>query len=79
MGMDLLDATGARAVAARVVDDGDLIIGGGVTSGLDVALHLVERFIGPQIAHAVEGPFEFERRGVIWREDSCPSPEPGSC
>jgi transcriptional regulator GlxA family with amidase domain len=73
LGMDLLDATGTRAVAARVVDDGDLITGGGVTSGLDVALHLVERFIGPQIAHAVEELFEFERRGVVWRE-SGPTP-----
>jgi len=73
LGMDLLDATGTRAVAARVVDDGDLITGGGVTSGLDVALHLVERFIGPQIAHAVEELFDFERRGVVWRE-SGPTP-----
>jgi len=67
LGMDLLDATGTTAVAARVVDDGDLITSGGVTSGLDVALHLVERFVGPQIAHAVESLFEFERRGVVWR------------
>ena len=67
LGMDLLDATGVRAVRARVVDDGDLVTGGGVTSGLDVALHLVERFIGPQVAHAVEELFEHERRGVVWR------------
>ena len=67
LGMDLLDATGTTAIDARVVDDGDLITGGGVTSGLDVALHLVERFVGPRIAHAVESLFEFERRGVVWR------------
>jgi transcriptional regulator GlxA family with amidase domain len=73
LGMDLLDATGVRAVPARVVDDGDLVTGGGVTSGLDVALHLVERFIGPQVAHAVEELFEHERRGVVWRPTG---PEP---
>ena len=67
MGMELLAASGARAVKARVVDDGNLISGGGVTSGLDVALHLVERELGPRIAHAVETLFEYERRGVVWK------------
>ncbi|MDF2680310.1 MAG: DJ/PfpI family protein [Brevibacillus sp.] len=67
LGMDLLGATGAIPVMARVVDDGNLVTGGGVTSGLDVALHLVERELGPRIAHAVEQLFEFERRGTVWR------------
>ncbi len=67
LGMDLLDATGAHAVAARVVDDGDLVSAGGVTSGLDLGLHLLEREYGPQVAHAVERLFEHERRGVVWR------------
>lgn len=67
LGMDLLDATGAHAVDARIVDDGDLISGGGVTSGLDVGVPLVERFVGPRVANAVEQLFEFERRGTVWR------------
>jgi transcriptional regulator GlxA family with amidase domain len=46
MGLDMLDATGARAIDARVIDDGDLITGAGVTSGLDLALYLLEREIG---------------------------------
>src|SRR4051812_5980628 len=33
LGLDMLDATGARMVRARVVDDGDLVSGAGVTSG----------------------------------------------
>ncbi|GIO28163.1 DJ-1/PfpI family protein [Ornithinibacillus bavariensis] len=69
MGMDLLSTTGANAIHARVVDDGDLITGGGVTSGLDLALYLVERELGPRIAHAVEQLFEYERRGTIWRAE----------
>lgn len=68
LGMGLLGATGAIPVFARVVDDGNLVTGGGVTSGLDVALYLVERELGPRIAHAVEQLFEFERRGTVWRE-----------
>ncbi|MBP1153659.1 MULTISPECIES: DJ-1/PfpI family protein [unclassified Paenibacillus] len=77
LGMDLLGATGAIPVLARVVDDGDLVTGGGVTSGLDVALHLVERELGPRIAHAVEQLFEYERRGTVWRNIGIP-PRNGS-
>ncbi|MEC0125190.1 DJ-1/PfpI family protein [Paenibacillus pabuli] len=68
LGMELLGATGAIPIPARVVDDGNLVTGGGVTSGLDVALYLVERELGPRIAHAVEQLFEYERRGTVWRE-----------
>lgn len=65
-GMDQLGAFGARPVAARVVDDGDLITGAGVTSGLDLGLYLLEREVGPQVACAVEALFAYERRGVVW-------------
>lgn len=67
LGLELLEAAGVHAVAARVVDDGDLITAGGVTSGLDLALYLLDRWYGPRIAHAVEGLFEYERRGTVWR------------
>ncbi len=67
LGLDLLEAAGVRPVAARVVDDGDLVTAGGVTSGLDLALHLLDRCYGPRIAHAVEELFEYERRGTVWR------------
>ncbi|MEK3723044.1 DJ-1/PfpI family protein [Paenibacillus sp. FSL H8-0034] len=66
-GMDALSATGAIPVKARVVDDGDLVTGGGVTSGLDTALYLIERELGPRMAHAVEQLFEYERRGTVWQ------------
>ncbi|MEU6486314.1 DJ-1/PfpI family protein [Streptomyces sp. NPDC046887] len=74
-GLDLLDATGTHAVTARVVDDGDLVTGAGVTSGLDLALHLLERRLGPRIAHAVEELFAYERRGTVWRPTG-PAPLP---
>lgn len=72
-GIDMLDATGVHAVSARVVDDGDLVTGAGVTSGLDLGLYLLEREVGPRIAHAVEELFAHERRGVVWRATG---PEP---
>jgi transcriptional regulator GlxA family with amidase domain len=66
LGMDMLDATGVNAVQARVVDDGDLITAGSVTSGLDLGLYLLELEYGPKIARAVEALFEYERRGTVW-------------
>jgi transcriptional regulator GlxA family with amidase domain len=62
-----LEASGVEIVEARVVDDGDVITAGGVTSGLDLAIWLVERFAGPKIACDVERQMEYERRGVVWR------------
>lgn len=67
MGMDLLEAAGVAPVPARVVDDGNLVTAGGVTSGLDLALYLLDRWYGPQISHAVEQLFDYERRGTVWR------------
>ncbi|MFJ9036882.1 DJ-1/PfpI family protein [Streptomyces sp. NPDC102406] len=67
LGLAMLDATGAHVVRARVVDDGDLITGAAVTSGLDVGLYLLEREVGPRVAHAVEELFAHERRGTVWR------------
>ncbi|ALC82102.1 MULTISPECIES: DJ-1/PfpI family protein [Bacillus] len=67
MGMEFLGATGAIPVHARVVDDGNVVSGGGVTSGLDLALYLVERELGPRIAHAIEQLFEYEQRGTVWK------------
>ncbi len=38
----------------RVVDDGDLVTSGGITSGLYLGLHLVERLVSADARHAVE-------------------------
>jgi transcriptional regulator GlxA family with amidase domain len=62
-----LIAKGADIVKARVVDDGDIITAGGVTSGLDLALWLLERYFNPETAHKVEIMLEYERRGTVWR------------
>jgi transcriptional regulator GlxA family with amidase domain len=67
LGLDALAATGTVAIDARVVDDGDLVTGAGVTSGLDVGLYLLERELGPQVAHEVERLVTHERRGTVWR------------
>ncbi len=71
MGMAALKAAGAIPVNARVVEDGPRLVSkhGGVTSGLDVALYLVERELGPRIANAIENLFEYERKGTVWRAE----------
>jgi transcriptional regulator GlxA family with amidase domain len=60
-----LRASGAEVVDARFVDDGDIVTAGGVTSGLDLALHLVERFADAEIAARVATEIEYERRGAV--------------
>ena len=67
--IDDLKAAGAEIVHARVVDDGDVVTAGGVTSGLDLVLHLVERHWGAPLALAAERELEYERRGTVWRAD----------
>jgi transcriptional regulator GlxA family with amidase domain len=60
-------ATGAEIVDARVVDDGDVITAGGVTSGIDLALALVERAAGREVADAVARDLEYFRAGEAVR------------
>lgn len=61
---DLAEA-GAQVIDARVVDDGDLLSAGGVTSGIDLALHIVERELGAQVAADVAREMEHKRRGRV--------------
>jgi transcriptional regulator GlxA family with amidase domain len=62
--IDDLRQSGARIVDARVVDDGDVITAGGVTSGIDLALLIVERHAGRATADAVAHEIEYERRSA---------------
>ena len=61
LAIDDLRASGAEIVEGRFVDDGDIVSAGGVTSGIDLALHLVERFAGARIAGEVATEIEYER------------------
>ncbi|NDI33908.1 DJ-1/PfpI family protein [Chengkuizengella sediminis] len=62
-----LKTYGAELLNYRIVDDGDVITARGVTSGIDLALWITERFAGSQIAASVENRMEYERRGVVWQ------------
>ena len=65
--LDELAASGAEAIAARVVDDGDLVTAGGVTCGIDLALWLVEREAGAPLADAVAAEMAYARTAAVIR------------
>jgi len=56
-----LAATGADVRTERVVDDGDLVTSGGVTSGIDLALWLVEREVSVDLADRIATGMEYPR------------------
>jgi len=60
-----LRESGAEVIDARVVDDGDVVTAGGVTAGLDLALHLVEREFGEELADRIAGYIEYQRHGRV--------------
>ena len=64
--LDDLRASGAEVVPdARVVDDGDVVTCGGVTSGIDLALWLVERYWGAPLADEVGKQMEYVRAPAL--------------
>jgi transcriptional regulator GlxA family with amidase domain len=64
---DLRAAGAELRPQARVVDDGDVITAGGVTSAIDLALHLLEREAGPEAAAAEARRIEYEGRAATLR------------
>jgi cyclohexyl-isocyanide hydratase len=57
--LDLLAAFGATPVAERVVRDGNLVTGGGVTAGIDFALALAAELVGQGEAEAIQLGLEY--------------------
>ncbi|MGH7124511.1 MAG: DJ-1/PfpI family protein, partial [Stellaceae bacterium] len=50
---DMLSAFGAIPDAARVVRDGNIVTGGGVTAGIDFALTLIAEIAGERVAETI--------------------------
>ena len=55
-----LTAFGAEPVDERVVEDGKLITAAGVSSGIDMALHLAAREAGDDVAKAIQLGIEYD-------------------
>lgn len=60
--LDELRESGAEVRQERVVDDGEIVTAGGVTSGIDLALWIVERELGREAADRVAAEMEHPRR-----------------
>ncbi len=58
--LEPLRAYGADPVGGRFVVDGKVITAAGVSAGIDMALHLVGREVGPEVAEAVQLAIEYD-------------------
>lgn len=69
----LLPETGAVPIKARVVKDGRLITGGGVTAGIDFAFALVEVAAGPEAARRIQTALEYDPAPPVSFEEAAAS------
>jgi transcriptional regulator GlxA family with amidase domain len=58
--LEKLREYGAEPVRERYVEDGKLLTAAGVSAGIDMALHLVGREAGPEVAQAVQLGIEYD-------------------
>ena len=58
--LEQLGELGADAVGGRFVEDGKFVTAAGVSAGIDMALHLVGREAGPDMAQAVQLGIEYD-------------------
>lgn len=58
--LDLLTKFGATAVKKRVVWDGNIVTGGGVTAGIDFGLEIVAALRGEEYAQAIQLQLEYD-------------------
>jgi cyclohexyl-isocyanide hydratase len=56
---DTLALFGATPDPSRIVRDGNIVTGGGVTAGIDFALSLVAEIAGPEVAQAIQLQIEY--------------------
>ncbi|HEU5062353.1 MAG TPA: DJ-1/PfpI family protein [Solirubrobacterales bacterium] len=58
--LEPLRSYGADPVGGRYVEDGKVVTAAGVSAGIDMALHLVGREAGPEVAQAVQLGIEYD-------------------
>ena len=69
---DVLAGLGATPVDDRVVIDGKVITGAGVSAGIDMALTLAAQIAGPEVAQAIQLGIEYDPQppfdsGASWK------------
>jgi transcriptional regulator GlxA family with amidase domain len=58
--LEPLRAYGADPVGGRYVEDGKVVTAAGVSAGIDMALHIVGREAGPEVAQSVQLAIEYD-------------------
>jgi transcriptional regulator GlxA family with amidase domain len=73
---DLLSELGAKVVPDRVVQDGKIVTAAGVSSGIDMALGLVQQINGDDVAKAVQLGIEYDPEPPLDAGSPEKAPEP---
>ena len=73
---DVLAELGAKPVPDRVVEQGKIITAAGVSSGIDMALRLVQRINGDEVAQAVQLAIEYDPQPPLDSGSPEKAPEP---
>ncbi len=60
LALPALEELGAQAVSERVVFDGKIVTAAGVSAGIDMALTLVARIAGDEVAQAIQLGIEYD-------------------
>jgi transcriptional regulator GlxA family with amidase domain len=74
--LDRLREFGAEPTSERVVEDGRLITAAGVSSGIDMALTLVARVAGGEMAQGVQLAIEYDPKPPFDAGSPAKAPEP---
>ena len=62
---DVLGELGAKPVPDRIVEHGKIVTAAGVSSGIDMALHLVKTINGEEVAQAVQLGIEYDPKPPV--------------
>jgi transcriptional regulator GlxA family with amidase domain len=74
--LEPLRGYGADPVGGRFVEDGKVITAAGVSAGIDMALHLVGREAGPEVAQAIQLAIEYDPQPPFDAGSPAKAPQP---
>ncbi len=74
--LEQLRELGADPVGGRFVEDGKIVTAAGVSAGIDMALHLVGREAGPEVAQAVQLGIEYDPQPPFDAGSPAKAPQP---
>jgi transcriptional regulator GlxA family with amidase domain len=74
--LEPLRGYGADPVGGRFVEDGKTITAAGVSAGIDMALHLVGRELGPEAAQAIQLAIEYDPQPPFDAGSPSKAPQP---